>query len=430
MLLVYTQKNTHRINYVFKHIFVRILGIEIGFTSVIEDFISHEGPKLSYGKLPMGNELFIQSQGLLNQQGFESIEINVKDWGETKCFFTVGEKSALPFDIFAASFYLLSRYEEYLPYLKDEMGRFPASESLGYKEDFLHQPVVDIWAYKLKEVLISSFPSLEIPERSMYIHNLINAEEPFAYNHKGFFRSLAGYISDLSRFRIRNILQRTKVLLGIKPDPYHNFNWIIDVVKKSNTKLTVFFILGESIKFNEGINSRKKYFNRLIKIVADYREVGLIFSKDSLSDFTILKKEKIQMENITNRTLVSSINTNYLVELPDNYRNMVELEVEQDYTMVYEDTIGFRAGTCTPFLFYDLDYEILTPMIINSNALTSRSIYDKDPSDINKIIEDIYNSVKKVNGTFSMMFSNKDFSPIPENKIWIDLFTEKLQLYD
>ncbi len=110
MLLIYIQKYSYRITYVFKHICTRVLGFEVDFTSVIEEFISYSGPKLSYGKKPLGNELFLQSYGLLTQQGFDSIDISVKDWEETKCFFSVGEKSRLPFDIFSASFYMLSRY--------------------------------------------------------------------------------------------------------------------------------------------------------------------------------------------------------------------------------------------------------------------------------------------------------------------------------
>ena len=65
MILVYTQKMTPRIAYVFKHMCTRILGVEVHFTSVIEELIAHSGPKLSYGKQPMGNELFLQSHGLL-----------------------------------------------------------------------------------------------------------------------------------------------------------------------------------------------------------------------------------------------------------------------------------------------------------------------------------------------------------------------------
>ena len=61
------------------------------------------------------------------------------------------------FDIFAASFYLLSRYEEFLPHVKDDYGRFLATESIAFKHDFLKQPVVDIWAYKLKSVLEEKF---------------------------------------------------------------------------------------------------------------------------------------------------------------------------------------------------------------------------------------------------------------------------------
>jgi hypothetical protein len=427
MILIYIKKNTHRINYVFKHIFLRILGVEIEFTLSIEEFISHEGPKLSYGKKPLGNELFFQSHGLLDQLGIESVEIIVKQWEETKCFFSVGEKSALPFDIFAASFYLLSRYEEYLPHLKDANNRYPASESLGVKEQFIKSPVVDIWAYKLKDILKLNFPSLFFPERSLSIHNLVIAHEPFAYKYKGFFRSLSGYIGDLSKFKFKKLLDRTKVVLGLRPDPYQTFNWIIETIKGSTSELTVFFLLGESVRFREGINSQRKYFRRWIKIVADYTEVGLIFSKEAQSMFSNLKKEKIQMENIINRTLKSSLNDQFNIELPDNYRDLVELEVEKDYTMVYHDTVGFRSGTCTPYLFYDLDYEILTPLVIHCNVISTTSLYNSTPSEIRSVVDELYNAANVVNGTFSMIFSNSDFSDEPENEIWKEIFNEKLQ---
>ena len=40
------------------------------------------------------------------------------------------------FDVFSASFYLVSRYEEYLPYVKDMYERFQAENSLAYKHNF------------------------------------------------------------------------------------------------------------------------------------------------------------------------------------------------------------------------------------------------------------------------------------------------------
>ena len=127
MLLIYTQKVTPRIDYSFKHICTRILKIPVDFTTTIEEFIAYQGPKISYGKQPLGNEVFIYAHGLLTQQGFEDVEISVRPWGETVGFFHATEKSSIPYDIFAAAFYLLSRYEEYLPHVKDELGRFPAN---------------------------------------------------------------------------------------------------------------------------------------------------------------------------------------------------------------------------------------------------------------------------------------------------------------
>jgi len=422
MILIYTPKTTHRISYTFKHICTRVLGIEIDFTNILEEFISYSGPKLSYGKKPLGNELFIQSYGLLNQQGFESIDISVREWDDTKCFFSVGKLSALPFDIFSASFYLLSRYEEYLPHVKDEKGRFLASESIAFKEGFLQSPVVDIWAYKFKELLERSFQDLQFSERRMTIHNLIEASQPYAYSQKGFLRSLSGFIKDISKFKLKSIFKRMGVVLGIKEDPFNTFDWIINTVKESKTKLTVFFILGEAINFVEGTNYRRKKFKLIIKTVSDYKKVGLIFSKDALKSFEILKKEKNQIERINNRDLLSSMNTQYMLSLPDNFRHLVELEVEKDFSLVYENQYGFRASSCTPFLFYDLDYEIVSPLIIHPIALTTEAFKGKTASEIIAIIDGLIASVKKVNGTFSMVFNNRNFTSEKENKVWQQLF--------
>ena len=408
---------------------MRILGLEVGFTSVIEELIAHSGPKISYGKQQMGNELFIQSQGLLTEQGVESIDITVKPWEETVCFFPVSEKSALPFDIFSAGFYLLSRYEEYLPHVKDERGRYPVSESLGYKEKFLQQPVVDVWAYKFKKVLEEHFPSIEFSSKKMNIHTVIKAVEPYAYEQKGIFRSFIGYLSDLLRFKILQVTRRTQVILGVRRDPHNTFKWIINRAKRSKNPLSVFFLLGEAATFKESINTHRQKFKMLIKYVNDYKEVGLLFSMGALDEHQMLKKEKEQLEEITNRNLLSTMGSHYLVNLPDFYRDLVELEVKRDFTMVYKNTVGFRAGTCTPFLFYDLDYEIKTPLIIHPLAMTTLALTGKSDIEINKTIDAVMNSVKKVNGTFSMIFSNTDFSS-ERDKTWRKIFSEKMFQHD
>ncbi|MFC7358095.1 DUF7033 domain-containing protein [Jejudonia soesokkakensis] len=430
MLLVFTQKITPRIPYVFKHICTRILGIEVTFTSVIEEFIAHAGPKLSYGKQPMGNEFFVQSHGLLTQQGIESIDIVVKDWEETKCFFATSERSMIPFDIFSAAFYLLTRYEEYLPHVKDEFGRYPASESLGLKNNFLTQPIIDVWAYKFKSLLLDSFEELNFPKKKMTIHNLVLIQEPYAFKQKGFFRSMVGYGSDLIQLKFLRLFKRTNVILKVSKDPFEIYEWLIETTKKSTAKLTAFFLLGEATRFEESINTRREQFKLLIKHIGDYKQVGLIFSQQALQEYDLLKFEKQRIEEITNRDLQGSINTNFLVDLPNIYRNLVELEVGHDHTMVYQNTPGFRAGTCTPFLFYDLDFEIKTPLIIHPVALTAESLFPLKDAERRVLLDRMLHDVTSVNGTFSMIFKNTDFSLKLKNRVWRTLLSSTLHQND
>ena len=429
MLLIYIQKFTPRVSYIFKHICLRILGMEVTFTSAIEEFIGHTGPKISYGKKPLGNELFFQSYGLLEQQGLEAIDVTVKKWGDTFGFFSVSNNSGLPFDIFSASFFMITRYEEYLPHVKDEMGRFMASESLALKEGFLHQPVVDIWAYLFKTRLLKAFPEMVFPKRKITIHPVIEAAQPYAYNQKGIFRTVVGYFDDFFHGKFRAVISRTQVILGLKRDSLDTFKWIVNKTTRSDFNCTVFFLLGNAITFNESMNTHRQQFKMLIKFISDYKEVGLIFSYNSLSNYEMIKSEKRRMEEITNRSLTSSMNAEFLVNLPDIYRHLVELEVKRDFTMVFRDTVGFRAGTCTPFLFYDLDYEIKTPLVIHPAAMTTLAFQKKYASDIEKMVNNAFKAVEEVNGTFTMIFSNKDFSSEENNKVWRQIFSEKLHEY-
>ncbi|HMB64920.1 MAG TPA: hypothetical protein VKN36_17705, partial [Eudoraea sp.] len=63
-----------------KHIFTRMLGIEISFTTKVEDFIKHSGPKITYTKQPLQNEFFIRSNDLLFEQGINHLQINMGSW--------------------------------------------------------------------------------------------------------------------------------------------------------------------------------------------------------------------------------------------------------------------------------------------------------------------------------------------------------------
>lgn len=423
MLLVYTHKITPRLKYVFKHICTRILSIEVSFTTKIETFIAHDSLKMSYTKQQLGNEFFVKSHDILFEQGLSDIEIHIHDWEHTKCFFYNGGKSAIPFDIFSASFYLLSRYEEYLPHVKDEYGRFMATESLAYKNNFLKQPVVDIWAYKFKEALQDQFPKFQFPKKAYRIKPIIDVPTAYNYKLKGIMRTLGGGAKDIFKLKFRSLYNRFMVIIGFKHDPYDTFRYIINRQKQSKSKFLFFFLIGGYSTYDKGISINKKKFVSLIKHVADYCNVGLKASFFSIDNITVLKKEKIKMEEVLNNPLKASRQSFSKLNLPESYRNYIDLEISEDYTMGYVNEIGFRAGSCTPFLFYDLDYEIQTPLkiysyhIMDYTLLKTKSLLDKK-----KVLNEIINEVKQVNGELVSVFHNYTFSEVSRWKGFKELF--------
>jgi len=408
MLLIYTFKITPRLSFVMKQIFVKILGIEIGFTTKVEDFIKHSGPKITYTKKPLQNEFFVRSNDLLFEQGIQDPETNVTLWGDVPCFFPTGERSNIPYDIFAASFYLLSRYEEYLPHVKDIHGRFSPKDSLGYQNKFLELPVVDLWAYKLQDLLIAKFPEL-IPKNGEYKYvSLLDITISHAYSNRNLLRGVAGFILDLSRLQFKRILERILVLLKIKKDPYDNFSLFVDWHRKYEIESIFFFQFAEYSKYDKNVSTHDQSFRSLIKHIADYSKIALGASYSSFMDIALLNRERKGLEAVINRPVTTARMRYNRVDVPDTYRNLVATEFTADYTMGYTHEIGFRAGTCTPFQFYDIPLEVEQSVKVYSFAVHDYAL--KKSTDLEKVhakLKAIKEVVKGVNGTYITVFSNE-----------------------
>ena len=425
MILVYSHKITPRVRYIFKHIFTRVLLIPLDFTTKVEEFVAHNGPKMSYTKTALGNEFFIRSNELLFQQGVNDLEINIQQWDTVPCFFNAGAKSSIPFDIFAASFYLISRYEEYLPHVKDIHQRYTAEESLAFKNNFLEKPVVDIWAYKLLNLIKEKFPNYNYTSREYSYISTIDIDNAFAYKHKSLIRSLGGFFKDLFQFKIFNVWDRFAVVFRIKKDPFDTFNKIIEIKKQYNIRTIFFFLIADYTTFDTNVSASKNKFRLLIKSMVDYARVGLHPSYFSMQNPALLKKEKKRLENITNMPIMRSRQHYLRFSLPETYQHLIDLEITEDYSMGYASNVGFRAGTCTPFYFYDLDFEIQTPLKIFSFALMDTTLNDYmrlTPKQSLGKIRDLKNEVHAVNGTFITLFHNEALSNYLRWKGWSRLY--------
>lgn len=431
MLLVYSHKITPRIRYIFKHILTRTLQVPVSFTSKIEDFVAHNDLKLSYTKTALGNEFFIKSHDLLYEQGVNDLDINIQKWEEVPCFFATNAKSTIPFDIFAASFYLITRYEEYLPHVKDKHGRFNAEQSLAFKYKFLEKPVIDIWAYKLLDALKEKFPKYQFKNRSYNYISTIDIDNAFAYKHKNFIRTFGGFFVDFFQFRLRQAWTRFAVNVNLKKDPFHTFDKILALQKEYKVSTIFFFSIGDYTTFDTNVSASKNTYRLLIKDVQDYASVGLHPSYFTMQNVAMLKKEKIRLEHIINKPVVKSRQHYLRFSLPDTYQHLIDLEVEEEHSMGYASHTGFRASTCTPFYFYDLDFEIQTPLKVYPFALMDTTLNDYmklTPKQSLGKIRDLRNEVIAVNGTFITLFHNESLSDYLRWKGWKRLYESMLKI--
>ncbi|SDE64049.1 polysaccharide deacetylase family protein [Cellulophaga baltica] len=429
MLLIYTHKITPRFSFVMKQIFDRILNVEISFTAKVEDFIKHSGPKITYTKLPLQNEFFIRSNDLLFEQGINDLQIKVQDWEGIPCFFAAGERSNLPFDVFSASFYLLSRYEEYLPHVKDIHNRFPPQESLAFKNDFLELPVVDLWAYKFLEKLQERFPELESKKSAYKFTSIIDVSSSHCYSHKGIVRSLAGLLLDISSLKFKRVAERVSVWFRPEKDPYNNYDWLIELHKKYKVLCMFFFQFAEYSTFDKNISVNNNKFKFLIKSISDYSTVSLCASYGSFNDTELLKEEKKNLSNVINRPINSSRLRYNRVDVPATYRRLVEAEFTDDFTMGYTHEIGFRASTCTPFYLYDINLEVQQPIKIHPFAVHDYTFVKYASLDeMTQKLDRVYAQVKKVNGGFITIFSNELFGE--KSKVsWKELYEFVVKKY-
>lgn len=430
MLLLYTHKITHRNKYVFNLIFKDILRIDLLLIVDEESFKNHLGAKISYTLNPLSDELHFTSRHLLFENGITEQNISTFEHADCKVFFATGKSSALPFDMFAATFYLVSRYEEYLPHIRDEHDRFDAKESLAFLNGFLDKPVVNIWSNWVKQAIQDKYPEFIFPEKKFEFISTIDIDNAYAYREKGFTRSIGGYLKSLSKFDFKEIAERTRVLLGFKKDPYDTYDFQLAILNKYKFKSIYFFLLGDYDVNDKNLPIESKKFQSLIKMLGDYAIVGIHPSYGSNKNKDQLKKEVERLSKVLHREVTHSRQHFLKLTLPETYRNLIDLDITDDYTMGFASQVGFRASICTAFNFYDLDMELETKLKVHPFAVMEGTLkyYMKiKPSNAMSKIKPLIDEIKAVDGTFISLWHNDTLNDKNLWEGWRSVYEEMVE---
>jgi hypothetical protein len=431
MILIWLPEITNRAKFIFKLFFTELAGLEYDLTSSLTDYAAYNGPKICYANEPAGDGVFIKSNAILFQKSVVYQEPSISQVQDVPVLFAHSDpRSSLTFDPFAASFYMVTRYEEYLDSDKDRFGRFKVSDSVAYEGKFLHIPVVHHWLRFLLEAVLRQFPQVySAPGKFRFIPS-IDIDHAYAYGHRTLTRTVGGYMRDLQRSDFKSMLQRTRVLFGREKDPYDTYDLLKEIHGAYGITCLYFILYADYGGNDNNVSLSDKEFRLLIKQLDRYGEVGIHPSFSSNRRLDTLDDEIYGLASLLNRDLLISRQHFLKFSMPWTYRNLIKMGITNDYSMGYATTPGFRAGIAEPFFFFDLITNEETEFIIHPVTVMDVSLKDYlnlDPGKSLEYIKQMIDTVKSVNGEFVSLWHNESFSDSGRWKGWKNLYEEMLK---
>ena len=321
------------------------------------------------------------------------------------------------FDVVAAAFFMLSRYEEIINKTRDKYGRFPANESFAYKQGFLSQPIVDEMG-----LILRAWMQYLDPEWEPYKHK----PEVIITHDIDFIRTLPN-LRKIARSSLENarkmgipagIAETLKIFRkethNLADTPYvQSIFRMINLLRLNHLKGYFFFKSSRATFYDSGYDVSHPVFEKIFCQIKEANfEIGLHPGFYTYTNSRLLKKEKSSLEeNLGSK--IKHCRQHYLRFDPSvTWRVQQEAGFQFDHTMAYAQHEGFRCGTCHSFNPFDIDRQkelriIEMPLIVMDTTLKDYQGYSIDEAK-----QKIINLAKKcyaVEGTFSLLWHNTSF---------------------
>ncbi len=318
-------------------------------------------------------------------------------------------------DVFASSFFMLTRWEEYVNTIRDNHNRFPAYASLAYQNNILDRPIINEYIEMLWNMLRYLGINQKRKKRDFKLILTHDVDHVFKYSSWiNRVKEIGGDIAKRRNFKLAyfHFMRQIEVSMNRKRDPFDTFDYLMDISERNNTK-SYFFLHSSIISKYDNNNSR--FLKQIAeKIKKRGHNIGYHPSYDTYNNKKLFKKEKAKIESLINEELKFGRQHYLRFEIPTTWQLWEENKMEWDSTLSYADKEGFRCGICYPFSVFN----ILTrkklelkerPLIVMDVSLTSYQS-DANPKQIEEKIKKLMNKVKKYNGEFVFLWHNSSFN--------------------
>lgn len=430
-MLIYSSTHSSRLAYALEVLFQHLLSIEYTFTDDFLFYQSHSGPKIHYGDRRHTDDVFfLEATDLLSERNIRPLEPEMIKVEDRPALFPVGSESDWPFDLLTMCFYCLSRYEEYLEFEADRYGRFPASQSIAFKYDFLDRPILNEWGHLFGEALKEKWPDLKFAGNPFRFRLTFDIDMAWAYLHRPWWRLMAGGVAQVLRGHWSGLAERIQVLRGKSPDPFYIFDHLNHLQDKYQPNTQYFWLLGDPGKYDLNADVQNPAFRALIQEIASQYPVGIHPSFKSNTMPGQVEKEIERLRQITGEIITHSRQHFLMLSLPATYRRLVALGITDDHSMGYAGQVGYRAGIANPFPWYDLPKEQRTDLMIHPFAamdVTMNFYLKLSPKEALQRVQHMIQELKTYGGTFTLLWHNSSFASHIGWEGWPAIFEKILE---
>jgi len=360
-IVVYSTKSSPRLVYILDWLLKEVLHIDYVLTTNEND-VTDLPCFISYGR-QLKNSISIPASNLLWERAIIHQTPGLGNWEGLPAFFLKEDQYSIPFDIFSASFFLISRYEEYLPVPLDKHGRYPANESILAKSALLERPIVDEWIFKFYLLLCRNGFQPTLGQFSYF--PTYDIDIAYSFKHKGVKRTLGAFTKEILKGDLVSFSGRLNVLLNKSSDPYDCFSWLKDVHQELH--LTPFYFILCSLKTTLFDKNISPYHHQMSALIRSFAAEGITGLHPSYYSGTgdNLQKEKVILEHIIGSNITHSRQHYIRLTLPETYVHLLNNGITNDWSMGYGSKLGFRAGTGRSFFWYNMKKEQQTGLRVH-----------------------------------------------------------------
>jgi Family of unknown function (DUF7033) len=330
----------------------------------------------------------------------------------------------IDFDIAAATFVLMSDFQDLVSLERDEFDRLRAMDSLQYRLGVLDFPVVNYYSLFLKEKMEEYFKiALELKTYAGADCGIALTHDVDFISHislKMIRREMFG-IAVLNRHHLGSAQRAEKLLFPLyallgRDFPKIGLNFLRDVELKNGLRSTFFIKTGatakQDIPYNYKSRSMREFLNSLAR---DGFEIGLHPSMKTYVDAAEFSREKNRLRDAIGKR-VDSVRQHYLrFTAGRTVRIWEDAEMKYDTTLGFSREAGFRNSIAFPYPLYNFAEDRISrvielPLIIMDGTFSENRTMGNEQA-LEKM-KSLLGETRAAHGAASILFHNSITDPI------------------